>query len=104
MTNKRIYKFGNSTLILEFGDITESTAQVLDNLRKLLGSLEDQRYKIEAQVIAALNDPSKKAEIKTLREKLRENEELRLSYYSELKVLSDKEASSSQNTPTVWIH
>jgi O-acetyl-ADP-ribose deacetylase (regulator of RNase III) len=29
MTNKRIYKFGNSTLILEFGDITESTAQVL---------------------------------------------------------------------------
>ena len=68
--------------------------QRINHIRKLLASLEDQRNRIEESLIDALNDSQKEPEIKTLREKLSENEELRFSYVNELKVLSEKDVTT----------
>ena len=62
----------------------------LHHLRKLIGSLEDQRYKLEEHLIDCLGIGGGEVESKEVRQNLMENEELRLKYLNELKNLSDK--------------
>lgn len=67
----------------------------LYNLRKLMTSLEDQRYKLEEHLIDLLSNDNRKDETKEVRQKLQENEELRLRYLTELKSLSEETSISS---------
>lgn len=65
--------------------------QRINNIRKLMASLEDQRFKIEQKLIEALDDKTKVNKVDEIQRKLRENQELRLSYLTELKALSGKD-------------
>jgi O-acetyl-ADP-ribose deacetylase (regulator of RNase III) len=65
------------------------------NLRQLINVLEEQRYKLEERLIAVIDAGEDKETIK-LRQKLHENEELRLGYLNELKTLSEKDPLVSQ--------
>lgn len=77
-------------------DVAETDDQVkmrrLNNLRKLIGSLEDKRFELEASLIELINS-DKDAERAKLRRKLDENQELRLGLLNELQSLSQKGAS-----------
>jgi len=75
----------------------EIQAKRLHNLRKLLGSLEDQRYSLEEKLVEYLgaNDTDAYNKVK---EKLRENEELRLGRLKELKDLTDLSVGTNQKT------
>lgn len=66
----------------------EIKAKRLHNLRKLLGSLEDQRFSLEEKLVEHLNSNETHA-FEKAKEKLRENEELRLGRLKELKDLTD---------------
>ncbi|HKQ08849.1 MAG TPA: macro domain-containing protein, partial [Blastocatellia bacterium] len=66
----------------------------LNNLRKLIGSLEDKRFELEARLIELINS-GEEEDITELRRKLDENQELRLGYLNELKSLSQKDSSYS---------
>jgi len=61
------------------------------NLRKLINALEEQRYKLEERLIGLIN-AEEDQEMKKLRQKLHENEELRLGYLNELKTLSENDS------------
>ena len=73
----------------------EIKSRRLHNLRKLMTSLEDQRYKLEEHLIDLLSSDNRKDETKEVRQKLQENEELRLRYLTELKSLSEEASVSS---------
>jgi hypothetical protein len=60
-----------------------------NNLRKLIGSLEDKRFELEARLIELINSGHDK-ERAELRQKLAENQELRLGLLNELQNLSQK--------------
>ena len=85
----------NETPISDILSVTpeEVKSRRLHNLRKLMASLEDQRYRLEEQLIDLLSDDNEDA-TKKIREKLQENEELRLKYLGELKRLSKEEEVS----------
>lgn len=83
----------------------EIKAKRLHNLRKLLGSLEDQRYSLEEKLVECL-DSNDVATLTNIKEKLRENEELRLGRLKELKELSEGGASIVQtvkSNPAVFL-
>ena len=86
--------------ILTPEDASATAAEVksrrLHNLRKLMASLEDQRYKLEERLIDLLSIGDSEGEIKGVRQKLRENEELRMGYLTELKTLSDEGVAISE--------
>jgi O-acetyl-ADP-ribose deacetylase (regulator of RNase III) len=71
----------------------EIKAKRLNNLRRLLATLEDQRYSLEEKLIEHLGSNTK--EYDKVKNKLRENEELRLGRLKELKDLTE---DSSQKT------
>lgn len=77
-----------------FVDISETNKEIqmrrIHNLRKLVNALEDQRYKLEERLIEAISAEDAQ-EVKKLRQKLLENEEIRLNYLNELKTLSEKD-------------
>jgi O-acetyl-ADP-ribose deacetylase (regulator of RNase III) len=77
----------------------EIQSKRLHNLRKLLGSLEDQRYSLEEKLVEYLgaNDTDAYNKVK---EKLRENEELRLGRLKELKDLTVGTHQKSATTKT----
>lgn len=75
----------------------EIKAKRLHNLRKLLGVLEDQRYSLEEKLVEHLGSNDTEA-FNKVKEKLRENEELRLGRLKELKDLTD---DSSQKTAII---
>lgn len=84
----------SSTAIKTPDDSAMSDDQIrmrrLNNVRKLVGSVEDKRFELEAQLIELI-DTEEAEEIKNLRKKLEENQELRLSYLNEMKSLSQKD-------------
>ena len=100
----------NETPISDILSVTpeEVKSRRLHNLRKLMASLEDQRYRLEEQLIDLLSDDNEDA-TKKIREKLQENEELRLKYLGELKRLSKEEEVSplavdqTQKSRTVFV-
>jgi len=69
----------------------------LHNLRRLLAELEDQRGKLEQQLIALLSDQAPSEAEPRVRRALKENQELRLQYLSELQSFS----SPSKDQKTV---
>lgn len=89
--------------------IEEIKSRRLHNLRKLLASLEDQRLKLEEHLIGLLDKEGNEENVGEVRDKLRENEEIRLRYLSELKTLSkmdvaDLEANQENlNSKTVFL-
>ncbi|HST51872.1 MAG TPA: macro domain-containing protein [Pyrinomonadaceae bacterium] len=76
-------------------DVSETNQEIkmrrVHNLRKLINALEEQRYKLEERLIILIN-AEEDQEMKKLRQKLHENEELRLGYLNELKTLSEKDS------------
>lgn len=66
----------------------------LNNVRKLIGSLEDKRVDLEKHLIELINSDEAE-EITKFRRKLAENQELRLNYLNELKGLSQKDSTNS---------
>ena len=88
--------------ILTHEDVSETAAEVKSrrhhNLKKLMASLEDQRYKLEERLIDLVSIGDSDGEIKKVRQKLRENEELRIGYFTELKTLSDEGVVISEST------
>lgn len=86
---------------LSIEDGAEATAQEIKmhrvhNLRKLMASLENQRFNIEERLIDLQSTGGNPDELTNLRGKLRENEALRLGYLNELKTLPRQGAISSQ--------
>jgi hypothetical protein len=75
----------------------------LNNLRKLIGSIEDRRFEIEARLIEILNT-GEEEEITKLRHKLAENQELRLGYLNELKSFSEKDSVTPQQADSTKKH
>jgi O-acetyl-ADP-ribose deacetylase (regulator of RNase III) len=73
-------------------------------LRNILATLEDQRSRLEEKLIDLLEKSDNK-EIKKVKEKLKENEELRLSRLKELRVFSENtiENKTKSATPTVFV-
>lgn len=75
--------------------LSETTQEIkmrrVHSVRKMINSLDEQRSKLEERLIQAITDEAD-TEIVKLREKLRENEELRLGYLNELKSLSELES------------
>jgi O-acetyl-ADP-ribose deacetylase (regulator of RNase III) len=69
----------------------------LNNVRKLIGSLEDRRFELEARLIEIVNTGDDR-EKGTLQKRLDENQELRLDYLNELKALSQKDFVPSTTT------
>lgn len=67
----------------------EYKSRRINNLRSLIASLEDQRFKLEARLIDLLAGTGQEQDIDTVRRKLKENQELRLEYLTELKSFSD---------------
>ncbi len=69
-----------------------------------MGSLEDQRNRLEEKLIEQLEN-SDSQEYKRLKTKLKENEELRFSRLKELKDLTDDNVrpKAKTNTPTVFV-
>jgi hypothetical protein len=55
----------------------------INNLRILLGRLEDQRFELEARLIELINDGDEES-LTRIRTKLNENQDLRLDYLNEL--------------------
>jgi O-acetyl-ADP-ribose deacetylase (regulator of RNase III) len=83
----------------------EVKAKRLHNLRKLLGTLEDQRYSLEEKLIEYLSTNETDAYNK-VKEKLRENEELRLGRLKELKDLtedSSQKITIIKSNPSVFL-
>lgn len=82
-------------------DVSETNQEIrmrrIHNLRKLINALEDQRYKLEERLIGLIN-ADEDQEMKNVRQKLHENEELRLGYLNELKSLSEKDLLHPQTT------
>jgi len=80
-------------------DVSETNQEIkmrrVHNLRKLINALEEQRYKLEERLIGLIN-AEEDQEMKKVRQKLHENEELRLGYLNELKTLSEKDSSIPQ--------
>ena len=66
----------------------EIRSKRLQNLRQLLSALEGQRSKLEERLIEILGESLSGPEIIEVRERLRQNEELRFGYLTELKNLS----------------
>lgn len=75
----------------------EVKSRRLHNLLKLTASLEDQRYKLEEQLINLL-DTDDEDKIAEVRQKLKENEGLRLGYLTEMKTLSEEEVVAAEPT------
>lgn len=73
------------------------------HLRMLVNALEDQRYKVEERLIDVISAEDGNAVAK-LRQKLHENEELRLGYLNELKILSEQDTSAPETTKTEKKH
>lgn len=75
-------------------DIAETDEQVKmrrrNNLHKLIGSLEDKRFELEASLVELINIDKKDEERAKLRQKLDENQNLRLGLLNELQSLSPK--------------
>jgi O-acetyl-ADP-ribose deacetylase (regulator of RNase III) len=88
-------------------DVPKTDEQIrmrrLNNLRKLIGSIEDRRFEIEARLIDILNTGQEK-EIRKLRHKLAENQELRLGYLNELKSFSEKDSVTPQQADSLKKH
>jgi hypothetical protein len=61
------------------------------HLRNLLSVLEDQRYKLEEDLIGLMGQDNSTAVTKKTRNNLAENEELRIKYLSEWKMLSGQD-------------
>lgn len=82
-------------------DVSETNQEIkmrrVHNLRKLINALEDQRYKLEERLIELIS-AEESPEVKKLRQKLHENEELRLGYLNELKTLSEKDSLTQETT------
>ena len=99
----------NKILTSDVLSVTPEEAKLLRvlNLRKLMLPLENQRYKILEQLIDLLRADNEDA-IKKTREKLHENDELRLKYLDELDSLSKEEGSpltvdQAQKSRTVFV-
>ena len=69
----------------------------IHKLRTLINTLEDQRYKLEERLVEVIGS-EKTHEGKKLRQKLQENEELRLGYLNELKTLLENDSLVSSTT------
>lgn len=83
----------------------EIKAKRLHNLRKLLGSLEDQRFSLEEKLVEYLGSNDTDAYNK-VKEKLRENEELRLGRLKELKDLTEESPQKTtiiKSNPSVFL-
>jgi O-acetyl-ADP-ribose deacetylase (regulator of RNase III) len=82
----------------------EIKSKRLHYLRNLLGSLEDQRNRIEEKLIDQLENSDSK-EYQKLKGKLKENEELRLTRLKELKDLTEDNVKpkAKSETPTVFL-
>ena len=81
----------------------------LHNLRRLLAELEDQRAKLEQELIACLANPGGEEEAR-IRRALKENQDLRLQYLAELRSFSASppgqgavEVSTSARGMTVFV-
>ena len=74
----------------------EIRSQRLQNLRRLLSTLEGQRFKLEEQLIDLLAGSAAGPEISAVREKLRANDELRLGYLTEVKNLAGQPDTGTQ--------
>jgi O-acetyl-ADP-ribose deacetylase (regulator of RNase III) len=76
-------------------DVSETNQEIkmrrVHNLRKLINALEEQRYKLEERLIILIHT-EENDEVMRLRQKLHENEELRLGYLTELKTFSEKDS------------
>lgn len=70
------------------------------HLRNLLSGLEDQRYKLEERLIEHMGNDNSADTIKKVRENLAENEELRIRYLSEWKILFGQEIIESPTAET----
>jgi O-acetyl-ADP-ribose deacetylase (regulator of RNase III) len=73
---------------------------------KLMSDLEAQRLNIEQQLVKALGSDFKKADVDSLREKLRENEDLRFGYQAEINKLTEAPANkvtAKQTVRTVFV-
>lgn len=68
----------------------ESMRQRLHNLRLLLVTLEDQRGKLEQQLISAMGE-DKSLDVKKARASLKENQKLRIQYLKELQSYASSE-------------
>lgn len=82
----------------------EIKSKRLHHLRNLLGSLEDQRNRIEEKLIDQLEN-SDGSEYQKLKSKLKENEELRLTRLKELKDLTEDNVKpkAKSSTTTVFV-
>lgn len=83
----------------------EIKAKRLHNLRKLLGTLENQRYSLEEKLVELL-DSNDSEEYEKVKKKLKENEELRLGRLKELKDLTEEgviKPTISKITPSVFL-
>jgi len=83
----------------------EIKAKRLHNLRKLLGTLENQRYSLEEKLVELL-DSNDSEEYEKVKNKLKENEELRLGRLKELKDLTEEgviKPTISKITPSVFL-
>ncbi|HKP51386.1 MAG TPA: DUF4062 domain-containing protein [Chloroflexia bacterium] len=80
--------------------VTETAQEIkmrrINNVRKLMSSLENQRFSLEERLIDLQSTSGDAHEVANLRQKLRENESLRLNYLNELRTISGQDASSSQ--------
>jgi len=80
-------------------DVSKLTHEIriwrIHKLRTLINTLEEQRYKLEERLVEGIGS-GKKPETKKLRQKLQENEELRLGYLNELKALLEIDVSVSE--------
>lgn len=86
------------------GTEQEIKAKRLHNLRGILGTLEDQRNRLEQKLIELIENTDNK-EYKKIKEKLKENEDLRLSRLKELDDLTggNVRPQSKSTTPTVFV-
>jgi O-acetyl-ADP-ribose deacetylase (regulator of RNase III) len=94
-------------LELAEGTAEEVKRRRLHYLRKLLGELEDQRHRLEEQLISSLGKASG-TDYNLVRQALKENEELRFQYMTELRSfgeekLSNTAAESSTRPPTIFV-
>jgi O-acetyl-ADP-ribose deacetylase (regulator of RNase III) len=88
----------------------EIKRQRLYRLRTLISTLEDQRFRLEAELIERLGDTAREAESKRVQDSLRANEALRIKYLAEWKALAGEEplgtiadAASPKAHPTVFV-
>ena len=84
---------GTNQLLPNLEDTDEQNRmRRLNNLRKLIGSLEDKRFELEASLIDLINNGNEEEKAK-LHSQLNENQELRLGLLNELHSLVQKTAT-----------